>query len=357
MKKLTIVVALAFAFLLLAAACGENHEVRENTEPKIYLYGEVHANKNIIEKEYELWHDYYHNHGMRHLFIESSYYTAELLNCWMKAEEDDIFEQVFNNQKGTASYNEHTYNFYHKIKQECPETVFHGTDIGHQYWTTGYDFLKKLREEGKEESKEYTIAEENITQGQKWYENIERDYDFRENAMVENFRREFDALEGESIMGIYGAAHVVLGEKASHGTVDNMATQLKSFYGDDLYVEDLRELASIVVDAIRIDNWEINGKRYDAEYYGEVDISQLEKYQSREFWKILEPGSDFDDWESTGEILPYDNYPVNKIEVGDVFMVRYLRKDGGEEWRYYKADGTVWNDLESTRVIVSPDSK
>ena len=55
--------------------------------------------------------------------------------------------------------------------------------------------------------------------------------------------------------------------------------------------------------------------------------------------------------------MPYDNYPVNEIEVGDVFVVHYLLKDGSEEWRYYKADGTVWNDREWTRVIVSPDSE
>ena len=356
MKKLTIVVALAFAFLLLAAACGENHEIRENTEPKIYLYGEAHADEAIIEKEYELWYDYYHNHGMRHLFIESSYFTAYYMNEWMKSDTDEIFEDMYEDWIGTPAHNPHTYNFYMKIKEECPETVFHGHDIaGSGYTKYGIKYLQELRAQGKEDSDEYKYAEKIYKLSVKWNNTPISDPEngnLRENSMTEEFMREFDALEGESIMGIYGAAHVVLGQKAFYGTVDNMGTQLQAVYGDNLYAEDLSK------SPLRTDRWTVRGKEYDMHYYGEIEMaSWSEEFKAREFWKILEPGSDFDDWESTGEILPYDNYPVNKIEVGDVFMVRYLRKDGGEEWRYYKADGTVWNDRESTRVIVSPDSE
>ena len=50
---------------------------------KIYLYGEMHANKKIYSKELQLWKEHYEQ-GMRHLFIESPYYTGELLNDWMK---------------------------------------------------------------------------------------------------------------------------------------------------------------------------------------------------------------------------------------------------------------------------------
>lgn len=37
----------------------------------IYLYGEAHGNAKIIDKEFELWSKYYHNEGMRHLFVET----------------------------------------------------------------------------------------------------------------------------------------------------------------------------------------------------------------------------------------------------------------------------------------------
>ncbi len=356
MKKLTNVIALVFAFLLLAAACGEDNEVQENAESKIYLYGEAHADEEIIEKEYELWHDYYYNHGMRHLFIEASYFTVHYMNEWMKSETDEIFEDIYEEWGGTPAHNEHTYNFYMRIKEECPETVFHGHDIaGTGYIKYGIKYLQELRAQGKEDSDEYKYAEKIYKLSVKWNNTLISDPEngnLRENSMAEEFMREFDALEGESVMGIYGAAHVVLGKKAFYGTVDNMGTQLQAVYGDNLYAEDLSKSPR------RTDRWSVNGKEYDMYYYGDLEMeSWSEEFKSREFWKVVEPESDFDDWKLTGEVLPYNNYPVNEIEVGDVFMVHYLRKDGGEEWRFYKADGTMENDLESTRRIVSPDSE
>lgn len=50
---------------------------------QIYLYGEVHGVKSILEKEFKIWKAYYENHEMRHLFIEIPYYSAEYINFWM----------------------------------------------------------------------------------------------------------------------------------------------------------------------------------------------------------------------------------------------------------------------------------
>ena len=53
----------------------------------LYLYGESHGSQAVLDRELELWREYYAQ-GMRHLFIEYPYYTAQLLNEWMAAEED-----------------------------------------------------------------------------------------------------------------------------------------------------------------------------------------------------------------------------------------------------------------------------
>ena len=56
--------------------------------------------------------------------------------------------------------------FFIKIKLSCPKTVFHGTDIGHAYNTTGKRFLKTV----SSDSEEYHFAAENIEQGKNFYE-------------------------------------------------------------------------------------------------------------------------------------------------------------------------------------------
>ena len=93
--------------------------------------------KNIITKkimalELELWQKYYNEQGMRHLFVEYSYYTAQLLNQWMQAEGDEILEDIFRAWSGTSAGGEANRNFLKAIKETCPETVFHGFINGWQ---------------------------------------------------------------------------------------------------------------------------------------------------------------------------------------------------------------------------------
>lgn len=68
-----------------------------------YLYGEMHGVEKILDKEIELWYEYYHNQDMRHLFIEHSYYTAEFLNLWMQSDNNEILDAVYTDWAGTAS--------------------------------------------------------------------------------------------------------------------------------------------------------------------------------------------------------------------------------------------------------------
>jgi hypothetical protein len=242
-----------FSFIIILAllttftACSENSAVNVETESssksskKIYLYGEKHGVKKIMDKEFELWHEYYNNKNMRHLFVELPYYTAEFLNIWMKSDSDEILDELYNDWIGTALYNPYTKEFYKKIKSNCPETIFHGTDVGHQYDTTGQRFLKYLEENNLKDSEKYRLAHEAVKQGKYYYENSDDVY--RENKMVENFIREYDALNGECIMGIYGNAHTSLDAMDFTDSVPCMANQLKDIYKDIIYSEDLSWLA------------------------------------------------------------------------------------------------------------------
>ena len=121
------------------------------------LYGEEHSNESILEEEFQLWYTYYHEKGMRHLFVEASYYSAEFLNLWMQTDSDDILDQLFEDIQGTAGGTEETKAFYQRIKEECPETVFHGIDVGHQYNTTGKRYLDYIESVGMENSETYTL--------------------------------------------------------------------------------------------------------------------------------------------------------------------------------------------------------
>ena len=129
------------AALLLASGCTAARQDR------LYLYGEFHANDELLQRELALWKDYYAG-GMRDLFVELPYYTAQYLNRWMQADDDQILLEVYTDWKGSASYHQNVLDFYRDIKAACPETVFHGTDVGHQYGSTGYRYLKLLRSEG-----------------------------------------------------------------------------------------------------------------------------------------------------------------------------------------------------------------
>ena len=57
---------------------------------RIHLYGEFHGNPGHHAKQFELWYNYYHSYGMRHLFIEAPLFTAELLNIWMQEDNNEL---------------------------------------------------------------------------------------------------------------------------------------------------------------------------------------------------------------------------------------------------------------------------
>lgn len=388
-----LALALAGALLALCAGCGtqagagstsaadtdsagtveagssstSDTNAQAQTAGQVYLYGEMHSNAGMAERELELWGEYYAQ-GMRHLFVELPYYDAEFLNLWMQAEDDTLLDRFFQETEGTQGSTELMKEFYRTIKREMPETVFHGNDVGHQYWSSGQRYLDMLREQGREDSAEYRHTEEVMRQGAMFYtgqsEDLSEGYlwehkrsedekmgEYRENCMTENFIWEFDQLAGESVMGIYGDAHVPLdGISFYSETQPCMGNQLGQHYGAEVvHAESLNPyFAMPEMEPLSTEPLTVAGKEYTASYFGEEDMSQWsDAYQSRQFWRLEDAYADFKDNALTGQVLPVTNYPM-RVRTGEVFAILYTSKKGTPLWQYYRADGNTWDNLPTT---------
>ncbi|MCL2638804.1 MAG: hypothetical protein FWD48_10605 [Oscillospiraceae bacterium] len=340
-KKLLIFLSV----IILFSACGADlNSADETPYGQIYLYGETHGSERIMQRQLELWHEYYHNENMRHLFVELPYYTAEFLNLWIKADSDEILDELLNDISGTAIDSPFTRFFYQTIKTEYPETIFHGTDIGHQHETTGQRFLRELEARGLEDSEQYQLAQEAIEQGVNTYRNFSFDNEYREEKMTENFIREFDKLNGQSIMGIYGYAHTEFGFIMP--SVPTMAENLRAIYSDAVHSVNLAN------EPIRVDLISVGGKEYQAFYFGAEDISALGlNFVSREFWRLENAYDDFKNHSKTGDFLPFNNYPM-PLETGQVFVIDYTTIDDSVVRMYYRSDGNTWRDSPATEEFI-----
>lgn len=350
MDKRTPWALLSLFLLMIPVSCRGEGDVRSGGEfppgtGEIYLYGETHGVRKILDRELELWRDYYGNRGMRHLFVELPYYTAEYLNLWMKASDDAILDGIFEEARGTASDNPDVRAFYRGIKEFCPETIFHGTDVGHQYGTTGERFLAGLERGGQENSETYRLALEAVGQGRRYYL-PEKDPLYRENTMVENFIREFDRLGTESVMGIYGSAHTGLESRDFTGTIPCMANQLRRRYGAAIHSESLTFLAKDI-GPLRTDVVVLGGREYRASYFGRQTLDGFKDFSYRDFWRLEGAYDDFAESPLTGDVLPYRNFPM-LIETGQVFLIEYGKTDGSRIRLPYRSDGHIWNDMPTT---------
>jgi len=198
---------------------------------QIYLVGESHAVERILEENLRIWNDLYHNEGMRHYFVEYGYCTVGFLNMWMEADDNEILDMVYENWKGTSSHNQVVYDYFVNVKKTCPDTVFHCTDVEHQYKLTGAEYIKYLEENGMKDSEEYRRAEEANEQGRTFYQKKDVEAtEYREAKMAENFMKEYDALNGISVFGVFGSNHtnypVIRGE-----STPTLATAIYRTYG------------------------------------------------------------------------------------------------------------------------------
>lgn len=325
-----VAVAVLAALYIGAALRGGSHKIGE-----IYLYGETHSAEAILHKEAALWDQYYHEEGMRDLFIESAYFEAEWLNLWMKAEDDTILDALYEDWQGTASYFPPVREFYKTIKETCPETVFHGTDVGHQYDTAGQRYLEYLETNGLTDSEQYRRTLENIEQGKRYYQgDAGCDELYRENVLAENFRMEYDRLDGADVMGIYGSAHTGLdGMDFSTGTVPCMANQLKADYGEHLHSQSMLSLA----EPLWTEEVEAGGRTYTADYFGKANASNADGYQYWECWRLEDAYENLSRMSAQG-IYPAEGLFPIQIEEKQVYVLDHTKPDGTVERYCYRID-------------------
>lgn len=219
----TLIAVIAASFIL--GGFDKTDDIYPTDDTQIRLYGESHGKKAYYDKELALWKECY-DEGCRDLFVELPYYTADFLNFWMGQDSEDLIDKIFEEIQGTQSANEYYYEFFHEIKEQCPNTVFHGTDVGHQYDTTGKRYLEYLEILGLKDSEKYDKALACIEQGKEFSADDEDNdgiSEVRESYMVSNF---IDAYTGEKIMGIYGSYHTDIKNS------NVMAGRLHEHYGD-----------------------------------------------------------------------------------------------------------------------------
>ena len=352
----------AAALLAAAALCGAVFVHSLGVRPALpegtgqsYLYGEFHYSEAVHAWEFELWSECYHQRGMRHLFMELPYYMAEWLNLWMQAEGDELLDeyiqelvemrQVSDSPMPAEAY-ELDRTLFKRIKEDCPETVFHGTDVGHLYWNEriGEPYLKHLEDAGQADSEQYRLAKENMEQGEYFCGNAPGgDFTYREQKLAENFIRERDKLGNADVMGIYGGGHVEPGRivdwYGADGTEPNMASRLLKRYGEDVHCEDLAgSVPPLGTDVITL-----AGKDYTAQQFGKIYIPTPSGDCYMEYWRLEDAYEDFQFAAPTYKFLYVDQYFPMAVEEGQVFVVDQAWK-GTVERSYYRCTGLSGKD-------------
>lgn len=105
-----------------------------------------------------------------------------------------------------------------------------------------------------------------------------------------------------------------------------------------------------VQQVIRTDKITVNGKEYDASYFGEKDFSNFDGDDIKaDFWQLKDA---YEDFKSSKDIQPTSQvrtvYPMN-VELDQVFIVDTTKKDGSVERKYYLSDGSMYENTLVTR--------
>ena len=118
---------------------------------------------------------------------------------------------------------------------------------------------------------------------------------------------------------------------------------------DQLFSGDMQEKMK----PIRVDKITVGEYVFDASYFGALDMSSWSVYATkREFWRLEDTGNIFESCPRTNQVVPYNNYPFIEIERGQVFVVDYHTRKGPVERKFYLADGTIWQNMPSTKEIL-----
>lgn len=346
------------------AAEPADKEADEDQTPEgmIYLYGEHHWEPYCMEQELEAWRKLYEN-GARHLFIEYSpawagiyslnisgdEETLDLIYSYMNAESIEYYGESADevSEEGRRQLLlEHV--FLQAIKEHCPETIFHGIDVEHDYDDFGPLYLEYLESIGQQDSEEYARELLACEQGRICHRDTRDIYEdddnaYRENCMVENFIRDLEKLETQDMMGVFGGAHVELGAmnwtpSGDGATVYNMATQLQQRYGDRVVSTILATKNNTAGERPDpIGPITVNGKTYETAYVADHDYSAWAMpYKNVVYWRLKDSKEDFADSPAAGELDPFLLCCDSDIFIYySVYMAECTMWDGSVEHIYF----------------------
>lgn len=337
-KKIPLFIAAAAALaaaILLSGFLSRNP--RSSQPGQIYLYGEVHAHETIQNMELERWEQYYKEDGMRHLFMETSYCHAQFLNLWMQSDNNEILDSLLKKMQGTYGVLLRKEHFICQSKKTArkpfstaPISVISTVQSDRNICIIWKKTARKIRKNiswGK-----------NIQQGKTFEATGKSSY--RENCMAENFIEEYDRLiqsEGPTdIMGIYGAAHTNPDIQNVTGEVPSMASQIQSRYGESLHSKDLRE----ELRPLRTERIELNGKEYQASYFGELSVISKE-IRSMRFWRLEEAYDDVKACPTNGNVLPDSSFLI-PIPTGQVYAIDFTQTNGQVIRKFFRTDGNTF---------------
>lgn len=317
----------------------ENQDIEEVEEKvndigMLYFYGESHGVEVIMEKEFELWREFYSSNGMRHLFLEMSYSQAQFLNIWMTENDDSRLDDLLKNNANSEA----TKNFFIKIKTECPETVFHGVDIGFANTAHAVNYRQYLEKNDLVDSIHYELNEDALKQQRHYVETY--DFSYRERMLEENIIREFNSLDNESVMGIFGAWHVNLDQiTMNNQTFDSMGMMLSKKYEGRIHLESLvSEIEkALLVEPLNTEEIIIKNKSYLAEYYGKYENAHSKITLSLEYWKVRDAYDDFKNATLTGEEVHAYEFPM-VLEEQQIYIVVATFKDKSTQTLYIRTD-------------------
>lgn len=318
-----------------SAQCAEQNTPPAPQAGEIALFVEAPAQERFLAAELETWGAYYAE-GVRDLFLELSFRDATLLNQWMQADDDALLSEICFNAAENEADPERMTAFYRAVREQYPETVFHGVDLCRDYSTVIKQYLDALQEAGREDSEEYRLALRSRDQGLRYHLLCGRDESlgeaYRESCLAANLLLEYEGLGRRSVMGIFRAPHTDPNSLTRLGTAPSMAMQLAAQYGDAV-----RQIGCV-------DLLQIGEREYEACYLGRWEVTGTLRAcgDEMELWQCDAAYADLRACHQKSLAFRMELFPASRKE--KTVVIADFTKDGETERYYFLADGFIRYD-------------
>lgn len=287
------------------------------------LVGETHGNQEQKTYELDLWRQMY-DRGSRDLILELGEAHALWLKRWMRADNDNLLDELFTSVRGTLEDSQPTREFFLEIKRHCPQTRFWGVDVNHQYATIGEWAVTRPLNLPPEEIES---LKKNNEQGQVYTRlKIEGDApqatEYREEQLTNNLLALPALKEKTPILGIFGSDHLFNTGRTSGGC---MARRLEGKVADGLKLIDARrETAKAEPQSFALFGRTVQGLVFPPSEFHIPGISEV-LGTDRRFIR-LEIEGDLPDLTPSGDHLTAVNFPFAP-EPGELYLVEYRGSD------------------------------